>query len=199
MNPAIIEQKADLRRRLRSEIAAIPSEAWETWSRQAGEILEARPEWAGARRLLFYHPIRRELDLRLAWRGAMRTGRLVALPRFSAARGEYEAAWIKDEARDIQPGWAGIPEPGPACVRAPLNQLDLVFVPGVGFDPDGGRLGRGRGFYDRLLQDVRGVRCGVAGDGQVVRAIPTQPHDELVDCILTPTRWIVCRPRAVWK
>jgi 5-formyltetrahydrofolate cyclo-ligase len=71
-----------------------------------------------------------------------------------------------------------------------LNRLDLVLVPGVAFDARGGRLGRGKGFYDRLLSAVNGTKCGVAFDEQIVDAVPVGPLDVLVNCILTPTRWI---------
>jgi 5-formyltetrahydrofolate cyclo-ligase len=66
----------------------------------------------------------------------------------------------------------------------------LVLVPGVAFDSHGRRLGRGKGFYDQLLAFVRGTKCGVAFDEQIVPEIPIEPHDVRLNCILTPTRWI---------
>jgi 5-formyltetrahydrofolate cyclo-ligase len=56
---------------------------------------------------------------------------------------------------------------------------------------DGRRLGRGKGYYDRLLAAVRGAKCGVAFDQQVVSEIPVEPHDILMNFTLTPTRWLV--------
>jgi 5-formyltetrahydrofolate cyclo-ligase len=197
MSDDAVELKRDLRRQLRLKTEALPSNAWVELSRLACGVLRGRPEWTRAGRVLFYYPLRQEIDLRPVLREALAAGRLVALPRYRASHGDYEAAVIGDEAQDLEPGWAGIPEPRLACAAVPLNQLDLVLVPGVGFDSNGRRLGRGRGFYDRLLGTVRGVRCGVAGEWQLLGVIPTQPHDERVDCILTPTRWIVCRSRAV--
>jgi len=46
---------------------------------------------------------------------------------------------------------------------------------------------------------VRGTTCGVGFDEQIVEAIPVEPHDIPLNCILTPTRWIVPEPRAVPK
>jgi 5-formyltetrahydrofolate cyclo-ligase len=66
----------------------------------------------------------------------------------------------------------------------------LVLAPGVGFDAAGGRLGRGRGFYDRLLAHISGIKCGVAFDPQLVERIPMERHDARMNCILTPTRWL---------
>ena len=81
-----------------------------------------------------------------------------------------------------------------------LNRLDLVLVPGVAFDLNGRRLGRGKGYYDRLLAEFEGWTCGVAFDQQVVEAVPSEPHDMRLTCLVTPTRWqFVTRPRAVLK
>jgi 5-formyltetrahydrofolate cyclo-ligase len=51
-------------------------------------------------------------------------------------------------------------------------------------------LGRGKGFYDRLLANVTSVKCGVAQDEQTVPILPAEPHDIAMDFILTPTRWL---------
>jgi 5-formyltetrahydrofolate cyclo-ligase len=69
-----------------------------------------------------------------------------------------------------------------------LDQFDLVLVPGMAFDSSGNRLGRGQGFYDRLLAETSGVKCGVGYDFQLLEKIPAEPHDAKVDFILTPTR-----------
>jgi 5-formyltetrahydrofolate cyclo-ligase len=62
----------------------------------------------------------------------------------------------------------------------------VVLVPGVAFDPDGGRLGRGGGFYDRFLQHVSAscVTVGVCVAGQVVESVPREPHDVRVGSVL---------------
>ena len=69
-------------------------------------------------------------------------------------------------------------------------QETIVHQPGVAFDLQGRRLGRGKGFYDRLLADLRGTICGVAFDEQIVSELPVGPTDISVNCILTPTRFI---------
>ena len=91
-------------------------------------------------------------------------------------------------------GRFGVREPGADCPLISLNQLDLILVPGVTFDLTGHRLGRGKGFYDRLLAGFCGHKCGVAFEAQIVAAVPAEPHDVLVNSILTPTRWHLCRP-----
>jgi 5-formyltetrahydrofolate cyclo-ligase len=71
-----------------------------------------------------------------------------------------------------------------------LKRLDLVLVPGLAFDRHGRRLGRGRGYYDRLLAEVPGTSCGVAFDEQLVASDPVGPLDVPLNCILTPSHWI---------
>jgi 5-formyltetrahydrofolate cyclo-ligase len=75
----------------------------------------------------------------------------------------------------MQPGAFGILEPqGDAVSPA---QLDLIVVPGVAFDAKNNRMGRGKGFYDRLLANLSVPTVGVAYAEQLYLAIPTQPHD----------------------
>ena len=92
--------------------------------------------------------------------------------------------------RDLIIGKFGIREVAELSPEMALNQLDLALAPGVAFDPHGRRLGRGKGFYDRLLAGVCGTKCGVAFDEQLVDAVPVGPLDIPLNCILTPTRWI---------
>ena len=85
----------------------------------------------------------------------------------------------------------GLPRGG-IWLQEPFKEVtpDWLFIPGLGFDLKGARLGRGKGFYDRLLADVRGSKCGVAFDEQLVATVPVGPRDIPLNCILTPTRWI---------
>lgn len=70
-----------------------------------------------------------------------------------------------------------------------INDIDLIVVPGVGYDPEGNRVGRGKGYYDRLLGDTRATKIGVAYDFQVVDSIETEPHDVGVDIVITETTY----------
>ena len=106
------------------------------------------------------------------------------------SEGFYVACEIKDPEKDLLVGRFGIREPETSCGEIELNRLDFTLVPGVAFDLQGRRLGRGKGFYDRMLAAVRGTTCGVAFDEQIVEEVPVEPHDTRVNCILTPTRWI---------
>jgi 5-formyltetrahydrofolate cyclo-ligase len=60
----------------------------------------------------------------------------------------------------------------------------------VAFDIHGHRLGYGKGYYDRLLKKIKGLKVGLAYDFQIVDKLPVEPHDIPVDLIITPTRII---------
>ncbi|MFO7722111.1 MAG: 5-formyltetrahydrofolate cyclo-ligase [Bacteroidales bacterium] len=64
--------------------------------------------------------------------------------------------------------------------------IDLAIIPGVAFDKTGNRLGRGKAYYDKLLPDlVDTPKIGVAFDFQVLKSIPTDPHDVMMDYVIT--------------
>lgn len=86
----------------------------------------------------------------------------------------------------ISPGAYGINEPqrGQACKP---EDIDMVIVPGVAFTPDGKRLGRGKGFYDRYLARTgfRAQCIGVCFRHQLLQELPTEPHDHTMDIVIT--------------
>jgi 5-formyltetrahydrofolate cyclo-ligase len=182
--------KKELRARLRERLRGVTAARREDLSAQARGLLSRQRVWREAGAILFYAALADELDLRPLLEQALAEGRSVALPRFVPATGLYEACQIGDFARDCAPGKLGIAEPGAGCPAFPLNRLDLALVPGVGFDAAGHRLGRGRGYYDRLLAGVTGTRCGVAFDEQMAEEIPAEAHDIVLNCIITPTQWM---------
>jgi 5-formyltetrahydrofolate cyclo-ligase len=199
MNRAAQRLKAALRRQLRAYLKGLSPEAKAAAAHQACARLRSSAVWYQASRILFYAPLPDELDLSPLWPEALQAHKVVALPRFAAATGTYEARLVRDLAQDLVVGQFGIREPHPDCPAVALNRLDLFLVPGVAFDPNGRRLGRGHGYYDRLLAGVGGFKCGVGFDGQILDAVPREPSDVLLDCILTPTRWCWASQRAVVK
>ena len=88
-----------------------------------------------------------------------------------------------------EPGRFGVREPRGGRPAVDVKQLDLILVPGLGFDRRGGRLGRGRGYYDRLLSCSVAKRIGVAFTEQCVPEAPVEPHDMRMNCIVSPAGW----------
>ncbi len=150
--------------------------------------------WTSSNSVLFFAPQPEELDIWPLVESGIAAGKTVALPRYVKSSRSYTAAVVRDLHSDLRRGHFGVREPNPICEEIPLNRLDLVLVPGVAFDLHGRRLGRGKGYYDRLLADVCGLKCGVAFDEQIVDEVPVGPQDVPLNCILTPTRWLLCEP-----
>jgi 5-formyltetrahydrofolate cyclo-ligase len=190
MEKEIQKAKAALRKQIRGALQRISPAARSALSAQIRGQLKAQAIWKNAGSVLFYAPLPDELDLWPLMEDALAGGKIAALPRFDSASNGYVVCRVQNPRSEIVTGQFGIREPGGRCVEIPLNRLDLVLVPGVGFDLPGRRLGRGRGFYDRLLADVDGIKCGIAFDEQVVEEIPAGPQDIRLNFILTPTRWV---------
>jgi 5-formyltetrahydrofolate cyclo-ligase len=185
-----LSPKAKLRSTLRRQLKQLSAEARSTASAQACSLLQQQSAWQNAKTVFCYAPFSEELDVWALVRDGLAARKTVCLPRFDATTKRYIACEIQDVGKDIADGQFGIREPNIQCVAVPLNRLDLILVPGMAFDLNGHRLGRGKGFYDRLLSETKGIRCGVAFDEQIVEEIPVEPHDAVMDCIVTPTRWI---------
>lgn len=185
------ESKALLRRELRQALALFPLPEQEVASRQLCERLRALPGWQTARAVLGFYPMAGEPDLRAVLEEAWGAGRQVSFPRFDPVAEVYEPCLVAG-AQDLVPGRFGVREPAAYCPRFNAKHLDFTLVPGIGFSLNGDRLGRGRGYYDRLLSGVAGFKCGVAFDCQVVAELPVDPHDIRLNGILTPTRWQQC-------
>lgn len=191
MDPGICGEKHALRQQVASRVRAMGADQREQDSANARSLLKSQRLWTEAKTVLFFAPLPLELDIWPLLVEGRLSGKTIALPRFSEPDQTYRACEVRDLAGDLCRGRFGIREPSVKCAEIPLKQLDLVLAPGVAFDVRGRRLGRGKGYYDRLLAAVRGSRCGVAFEQQMVAAVPVEPHDVSVDCILTPTRWLV--------
>ena len=109
------------------------------------------------------------------WSFPWRWEPLAPCPFLTLAKQTYGARVLARLATDIVTGKFGVREPAAHCAEIPLEKFDLVLVPGMAFDLRGNRLGRGRGFYDRLLENISGVKCGVGYDFQLLENIPAEP------------------------
>lgn len=197
MSSPIFDTKRDIRREARDRIRPFTEEIIRKLSLAAVQILSEQPAWKNAQRILGYLALKDEIELSTAIKSALTAGKTIALPRYIPEQNSYCAALLpqKESFASLSFGRFGILEPPPAAPTLPLNQLDFVLVPGVAFDASGNRLGRGKGFYDRLLAETNNscIKCGVALEEQLVAAIPSEPHDISMNFILTPSRWIVCK------
>jgi 5-formyltetrahydrofolate cyclo-ligase len=180
--------KAEWRSRFRAGLKGLSLAQRDEASARACDLLRRQTVWQQASAILFYAATTGELDLSPLLDETLRAGKRAALPGFVNETGTYQAFEVSHLTHDCVAGKFGIAEPGAHCPPISLKRLDLVLAPGLGFDVSGRRLGRGQGFYDRLLAGIAGAKCGVAFDLQVVAQIPAAGHDVSMNFILTPTR-----------
>lgn len=193
----MVTTKAQLRKLVRDELRGEAGLEREAASARACELLCRQAVWQQSAGILFYAALPAELDLGRLIAQAVAEGKRAALPRYNLTAAAYFAHEVRHPQDGLAKGPFNILEPVETSPPLDVNQLDLILVPGVAFDLNGRRLGRGRGFYDRLLAEASTVKCGVAFDFQIKDEIPVEPHDVPVDYILTPSRFCRARPLAV--
>jgi 5-formyltetrahydrofolate cyclo-ligase len=103
-----------------------------------------------------------------------------------AANGRMTFHPADDPARELRAGAFGIREPCPEAPEMPIGRIDAFVCPGLAFDRQGGRLGRGRGYYDKALAEARGdaVKIGVCFASQLVATTCPEPHDVPMDLLI---------------
>lgn len=149
----------------------------------------ALPEYASAKTVMYYIDVRTEVRTRQHLPLALASGKRIVVPYCvndvlelfhledmdELAIGMYRILEPRDELRSV------------AAKRVPVEELDLVMVPGVAFDRRGARMGHGKGYYDKLLEHARldTPLVALAFECQLFPEIPTQDHDVFMDKIIT--------------
>lgn len=152
--------------------------------------------YKAARTVLGYLNFGSELASEAWVRQALTDGKQVLLPRVNKASKHLELFEVKDIDSDVDVGAYGIREPlVERCRRfEALGEIDLILMPGVAFDREGGRLGYGGGYFDRLLAHLphRPVLIAGAFAMQVVAEIPQESTDHKIDWLVTENETIRC-------
>jgi 5-formyltetrahydrofolate cyclo-ligase len=182
-----VSVKKELRVKLRSVLAGLsPAEVKER-SVAAGNRLFAEPEYRKAEIVMAFLSIpTAEIDTSPIILRAWQDRKRVLVPKVSWEQRRLLPIQLSSMSDGLAETPLGIREPING-VPIPVRDIDLVIVPGLGFDAFGNRLGRGRGFYDRFLahKDWRGVACALAFEEQFVSNVPTGPRDVPMDMLVT--------------
>jgi 5-formyltetrahydrofolate cyclo-ligase len=161
------------------------------------------PAYQAAKTVMFYVDAGSEVRTRHQLPDALASGKRVVVPWCVVETNELELFHL-EAMSELDEGAYKILEPAEHLRLAPgkrvaPEELDLVMVPGTAFDPRGGRMGQGKGYYDRLLGRVRpdAPLVALAFDGQIFDEIPVAPHDVFMDLVLTETRQLKGRGRSL--
>lgn len=181
------EAKSALRASLRSLVSPVGDES--VLSTGLLTTLRGWEVWKSARSVAGFSALPGEPHALEPWL----EDRKIALPR---VEGDHLILhWVAGP-DELVKGRFGILEPPASAPVADPNGLDLILVPGVAFDREGGRLGRGRGYYDRLLAGTSAFKVGVCFDWQIVPEVPREAHDIRMDAVVTPSNFFPAGPKS---
>ena len=186
------QAKRLMRREVISRIMAMPRESRDR--QEAGLLakLGGLSDFAQARTVLLYaSAFPEEIDTRPFLALVADSSKRVILPRVNEGLRRLDLLEVAHAAgAGLVAGRLGIPEPRPDAVLVDPREIDWVMVPGLAFDEFGGRLGRGGGYYDRLLPTLRDDcrRWALIYDEQWVDRVPVEPHDAGIDGVASSSR-----------
>ena len=186
--------KTELREEMRARLAALTPTQVRGASAAIWERLPVLAEFAASQTLLVYVSKNNEVDTHGLIQQLLAMGKRVCVPAFDAAGQRYVASELRDFVSDLSEGKFGILEPKSGAMRvARADRIDALVLPGLAFDARGNRLGRGLGFFDRLLRDTHGIRIALAYEFQMLSQVPAEPHDVRVDFVVTESRVVNCK------
>ena len=176
--------KAELRKRFLSMREGLSFEYRNKIDIEIFSRLLCSEEYSKADLVLTYVSADNEPDTYGLINAAFANGKAVAVPKCTE-KGKMEFYVIKSE-DDLESGKFGIMEPVVSkCKKAEITEKTLCVVPGLSFDAEGYRLGRGGGYYDRFLESFKGVSAGVCYNSFLRLELPREKHDSRVDIIVT--------------
>jgi 5-formyltetrahydrofolate cyclo-ligase len=188
------EKKPALRAAALSRRKSLPQQQASALS----QLIQARalqfPRYINTRAAALYSPVQNEVATEQIREHGLHHGKAVFYPRLGV--GDAVELIEVRSASELQRGRFGILEPTGARMLSEQEFVHLIlFVPGVAFDLQGNRLGRGMGWYDRLLSRINGLGTSVAlaYEFQILSEVPSDPWDQKVQYLITESRIIDCR------
>ncbi len=154
------------------------------------ENLEKIPEFTQSSRVLFYLPIKGEVNLEPLFE-KYKGKKQFYLPRVDNKQKKLIIHPITS-LTETSPGNYDIPEPHDHLPETDPQDLNIILVPGILFDRRGHRIGYGHGHFDRLLKDTAALKIGIAYEFQITNTIPNEPHDEAMNIIITEKNILHC-------
>jgi 5-formyltetrahydrofolate cyclo-ligase len=181
-----INSKSQLRTILRQRRRTLSPSAQLAAAQAVLGSIRKLPTWTSARRVALYLAADGEVDTRPLEQQARELGKLLFLPAINEDNSLRFLSWHADET--LSTNRYNIPEPPATATCCPAVELDIIFLPLVGWDLRGRRLGMGGGFYDRTLSGVVApLLVGLAHENQQVEDIPQDSWDVVLDYIATDT------------
>ena len=183
--------KLQLRTELRQRRRDLDSSHRKAVARLIASLAQTLPDWATSQRIAMYRDINDEVRSAELIEACLAQGKNLYLPVACEGNKLEFARWAHGE--QLRDNRFGIAEPIPTAERCPAAELDILFLPLVGWDRAGNRLGMGGGYYDRTLRSVSGpLLVGVAYCVQEVDDVPRESWDVALDIVLTEAGIHIC-------
>lgn len=178
-----MQDKKELRRQIRGRKKELTSLMRELQSRQVCSSVCSLTKWKEAKVVLLYHALPDEVDTQWLISAAIDDKKTVLLP--VVVGDDLELRCYDGQ---LTEGAFHILEPtSSALIFTDYASIDLAIIPGMAFDAEGHRLGRGKGYYDKLLcQCLSACKIGICFDFQLLPNVPSEAHDVVMDEIVFP-------------
>jgi len=180
------QRKSAIRKMLSERLAAMTPESRHAKSVVACSLIAHTDEFRTARTIMLFLSMPQEVDTASLALRAWQSEKTVVVPTVSWEQRRILPVEISTLQTNMRVTGLGVREPV-AGKPVPIDLIDLVIVPGLGFTPSGHRIGHGMGFYDRFLAQVDfvGVTCGLGFEEQVLDELPVLDHDMPLAMLVT--------------
>jgi 5-formyltetrahydrofolate cyclo-ligase len=189
----IREKKQEIRNDINRLIAQYPPDVLAAKTKGIEERLFEFANYLEARIALLYAPVSPEVDTLEIIKRSYMYNKIIVLPAFDPTNFRMTLMKVDDPDKDLLEGPRGNLEPNPKrCKAVPIDCLDIAIIPGLAMDEKGGRIGLGKGCYDRLIPDlpITTRKVGLVFEDQIVPVVPMESHDRHVDIVVTEKRII---------
>jgi 5-formyltetrahydrofolate cyclo-ligase len=187
--------KERLRVRLQKSLLEMSEEERSEKSLKACKNLVSTPQFQRASTVMMYLSLPHEVDTTEAVLYSWQQGKTVVMPKVSWQQRHMIPVKINSLETGFSTEASGLRNPITG-VPMPIEEIDLVVAPALGFDKEGNRLGRGGAFYDRFFanEQLAASRCGFAFAEQLVDSVPVEERDEPVDFLVTDKEVLYFKP-----
>ena len=191
----LFQQKATIRKDILEKRKSQDPQKRVAQSRSIMRALLSRKEFQAADKILIYLSQDEEVGTDSLLGRALELGKRVCVPVVDRENDELRVSELPGPEIDFRLGAFGVREPADEDLNfVPSDQIDLVVVPGLAFDRQGGRIGYGKGYYDGLLSRLNSQvpRIALAFEFQVLDTVPQDENDIQVDAIITEKNTMSC-------
>jgi len=185
----IKEQKREFRKKIKQQFASFSRESLLRKSENVLGQLKRIECYRNAKVVLAFVSMKDEISTGSILKDVLASGKRLAVPK--VVGDDLAFYFVENLEKDLAPGAFSIAEPVQGLAQLDVKKLSesktVVLVPGLAFDVDNYRLGRGKGFYDRFLTKLSGsvFKIGICCDFQRVGAVPREKHDLPIDLVIS--------------